>query len=626
MKKIEKLSDVFTNRKEIEKQVDGIFEFLKMVHPTAAEERFHHPIEIRFLHRNEEGTKGLHSCNLFGLNEKSKLHLISKIEEYADKSICMYYSAFKYDQSYECELKRTARNGRKYTIIGKPQKIQKASALGTQELAMDFDNINYEEFTVYKNILNSLGIEFVIVFSGHGFQSHILLDRYYEDPTLFEVFTGKLKKLGFNIDTVIVDPSRVLRLPYTVNFKEFDRQKNKIGSPVAVETSIIESTEKRYSVDFVFAKLDELIEKRNQLLEEEQDNMIDDFISIVAPEWNEDNSGTSTAVVDEKAEKKASKPKKEETKQKEKKKTEHTVKTEKYFAELYKHIKFEKLKSQIKAILMGVDEGVRNDALLFLLPFLRNELGLTLNQATETLKIWGENCSPRYLPDFVALEVERLWEYNNKATYGKYTNGLEEIYGKLDIIHAVVSDRQIAIENRLFRVIDKLEGPALKIYLTMKMMEKEENKKEFTKEEIAERAEITIRTVTNGMQSLVLTKLINKKKSVKKQDGEKVTFSINTLGTDKYGFTKIETATVELMIIKKLSKYEFAFYVFMCAKTWSSTESILFMSRESIAEAIGSSSETTISKITDKLAKLKFIRKETDKMGKTLICKYTLLK
>lgn len=622
MEKITKLSDVFDSKEETKRRVDEIFEFLRVMHPTATEERFHNPIEIRFLERKETGTVGLHSCSLFGLNETSKQFLIEKIEEYGDKSTCMYFSPYKYDYYKECELKKTKRNGEKYTTIGQPMKIKKINALGTQVLAMDFDNMNYATFLTEKERLDALGIETYVTYTGHGFQAFILLDKYVEDTTLFETFTKKLLLLGFKVDSKIVDPSRVLRLIATINFKEFDLTQYPAGERNVFETKVMQTTEKRYSVDEIFSILDQAIEAQSEVEPEEEEDW-----KIFDAFWGE-KTVTEPKPQEIKAEKKTEKPPvpKEKGVKKKQKETEHSIKGEQYFVELYKHLDFKNLQSQLKQILMGVDQGVRNDALLFLLPFLKNELGLPVKEIKETLAAWGENCSPAYEPAFVSAEVDRLLKYDVKTTYGKYTHELEELYGKLSITHAVVSDREIAIENRLFKVIDKLEGAALKIYLTLKLLEKEEGKRVFTKEEIASRAEVDPKTIQRGMKCLVLTKLVNKKASANKQTGEKYMYSVNTLGSDVYGYTKIQTATVELMIIRNLSKFEFAFYVFMCAKTWSSTESILYMSQENIAEAIGSTSQSAISKITDKLAKLKFIRKEVKKDGLKTICQYTLLK
>lgn len=625
---INKSDNPIKDLKEIEQKVEKIFSFLAKVHPSAMEEGFHNPIEIRFLHRHEDGTSGLHSANLFGLNEKSKKHFVESIVNYADKNICTYYSGYKYDYNYKCELKRKKRNGEHYTIYGQPRKIKTESALGTQELVADFDSMNFEEFSFYNNILKSVGIESLVVFTGHGYQLHILLDQYHEDNTLFSKFTKKLLELGFKVDGSIGEQARVLRLPYTLNCKEFDGKKFKTDTPTAIETKLIETTDKRYSKEFVFKKLDELIAERERSLYQERKDGEEEFMALMAPDWV-----AETPLPSKVAEKKTAKNKvkaKQELKNEEsesKQESSHAIRTEQYFANRYEHLNFMKLKSPLKFILMGVDEGIRNDALLFLLPFLRNDLGLSIQQVKETLTVWGENCFPPYSPGFVSNEVERLWKYDNKATYGRYGKALEDIYGALEIFHVVVSDRQIAVENKLFKVLDKLDGAALKVYLTMKLLEKEEELTQFSNEDIIERAKISESTFKRAMKSLVLTKLINKKvMGISKKSGGKYKYSINTLGNEIYGYTKLETATVDLIIRDSLSKYEIAFFVFLCAKTWSSTAKVLYMSRENIAEAIGSSSETTISKITDKLAKLKFIRKKTEQYGRKKICEYTLIK
>ena len=62
-------------------------------------------------------------------------------------------------------------------------------------------------------------------------------------------------------------------------------------------------------------------------------------------------------------------------------------------------------------MLYKTPEGLRNDTLLFLVPYLRNTLKLSEKQVIETIKVWGSRCTTPYTSDFAEDEAKRILNY-----------------------------------------------------------------------------------------------------------------------------------------------------------------------------------------------------------------------
>ena len=122
-----------------------------------------------------------------------------------------------------------------FLIIDILNKIAVNNAIGTQILIADFDNITEDEFILEKIKLAKIGIETLDVFTGHGFQSIILLDNPTEDKELLRKFTNLMLSKGFKVDYKIKDCARIMRLIEVWNCKEFTKSEYK--NPMAIKTT-----------------------------------------------------------------------------------------------------------------------------------------------------------------------------------------------------------------------------------------------------------------------------------------------------------------------------------------------------------------------------------------------------
>lgn len=602
-----KRKELMVSSEELNQKGKEMFRFLSLIHPSAAtDEKNKGAIEVRFLLRGEFGTIGLNSFNTWGSEEKDELQLVKKLEEYNGFSCCTYYSLYTYDYHQEVDGK-------------KPRKIQKASALYTEALAIDFDGLSEEEFLNEKQRLVELGIKTLDMFSGHGYQSIVLLNEKCHDITLLEKFTKLLLQKGFKVDEKMIDPARIFRMPFTFNCKAFckgDKYYNP-ENPTGIPTFIYAEIDKRYAVSEVFDKLSTLEDKPFDT--SDMEHLLEAFggkDEKVAPVAME----TKREVKKEEI-KKTKAPKKTETK-KEKKNVE--IKTKDEFKELYKHLEFDKLPQAIQDMLMGTPHGLRNDVLLFIIPFLRNSLGLGVKEIIETLEIWGEHCDPQISKEEIRSEVLRLGAYDLQAKYGRYTEGLEEFYGPL-VIEEWIDDDEIIIMNEFFDKLKAVSDGAVQLYLAIRLLEHLDEKQNFTKEEICEFMGISESTFKRYASSATKESLITKKKkNVYKKEGQTYEYYANPFLSPSKGFTRIKSSLIQTLLRERFTGGEVSFYLYVKYQT-NNKNKTCFTSQTKLAEALGKKSHSTISKMTDTLHAKRFIRKKTEKKGRMLHSTYRLL-
>ena len=198
---------------QLKEQFDTIVEFLSAVHPTLLLQEGYKPcIEIRPILRSEKKEYILNrSLNLWDLSDASLKRLMSFLDRHNGKPTCIYYSVFSFDNNMDA----VTAQGKK----AKTGKITKMSALNTDEIALDFDKIGYNEFIEIKERFEAMGIYAIWVFSGHGYQAHILLDKSLSDKNMLKRAVYKFRSKGFDCDEACIDPARVMRLPGTFNCK-----------------------------------------------------------------------------------------------------------------------------------------------------------------------------------------------------------------------------------------------------------------------------------------------------------------------------------------------------------------------------------------------------------------------
>lgn len=556
---------------QIEKQLNKQIRFLKAVYPWLAEDNYQDgAIELRPIKRCKDA-KYVRSYNTWRLEEKDINSLRNFLKLINGQGYCLYYSLFSFDY--------TKTSGRQ------KGKINNDNALYTSVLAMDFDDITWEEFQTEKQKLINLGIETIDIFTGHGFQSLILLKEKVFDKEIIKKFTELLTSKGFKVDGAITDCARVFRMPYSFNCKSLDI-KNKHFNQGIKPTTDISWTEKRYNLVDVFKALNTLptvIEQTNPLTEIDIKTIKTEPVTI--------------------AEKKVELDKIKEIK---------NIKIENLNSLYGEYIDVERLPEPIQKMLQGTQSGLRNKVMLFIIPFFRNSLGLNIQTIKGILTIWGSLCTPNLNKEYIEKETDRIYKYGFKGQQGKYSEELRKAYGYLEF-NKFTRQNKILIPNSIFDDFDVINDGAVRIYLAMKLTEQIEGIKEFTKQDIQQSANIVERTLERNIKDLVAMGYIGKRKSNRRQ-GEQYIYYINPYFSSVNGFTMLENILVKSML-NELTDGEMKLYSYLCMMIGNSKNDC-WASQKYLAKKIGKKGQNAISMMTDNLQLKKYITKKTiDKDG-----------
>lgn len=566
---------VFTDI-QIEKQLIKQIRFLKAIYPWLSEDNFQDgAVELRPIKRDKEA-KYIKSYNTWRLEEKDINSLRDFLNLLNGQGYCLYYSLFTLDYN---------------KTSGKQKgKINLDNALYTSVLASDFDNITWEEFKVEKQKLTNIGLETIDIFTGHGFQSLILLKEKVWDKEIIKKYTKLLISKGFKVDTAIVDCARVFRMPYSFNCKSLD-PKNKHYMEGIVPTTDVNWTEKRYHLADVFKALNTLPTVIEQM---EELNIKEIKIEPVTIK-----------------EKKIQLDKIREIK---------NIKIENLNTSYETYIDIERLPEPIQKMLQGTPSGLRNNVMLFIIPFLRHTLGLNIQTIKSILTIWGSLCTPALDREFIDKEVDRIYKYGFKGQQGKYTTELREAYGYLEF-NKFTRKNKILIPNSIFEDFDVICDGAVKIYLAMKLTEQIEGIKEFTQKEIVEISQISRSTFFKNTNDLLSMGYVCKKRANRRL-GEEYIYYINPYFSSIDGFTMLENAVVQLML-NKLTDGEMKLYSYLCFMIGSSKNDC-WASQKYLAKKIGKKDHSSISKMTGELVKKKYITKKTVEKDNIKHCIYNL--
>lgn len=474
-----------------------IKDFLELVHPFLKEDAFKNEcIELRAIARQKSiKTRNINFWRLD--DEKSQSYLEKFYSSISDKPYCIYYSVFSLDSN-----KKTYRPDGSEFPKGY---INSQNSVFTQILVADFDKIQKEEYLKYYNQFLDMGIEPLSVFTGHGYQLIILLKEKCYDKSILKYFNRALLEKGFPVDEQVIDSARVMRLPYTYNNKEFDKSNSyHTDTPKRIETYILHSTAKRYSVEKVFSALGK---------------------SINISDSSSDKKSIITKVPIE-TRKKDNVPKS-------------------YDMEF-----FDRLPKAIQNMLTETREHFRNSVLLFLVPYFRNTENLSVEEIKDIMSVWATRCKPPLDIYYIRSEVERLLNYEFDGKCGKYGDDLRKEFGDLNLdayFKIDVKTGDVVFPNTFFKLYDSLHPCAIKIYLMLKVKEHLLDKKEFTIEEIAEYTNTAVKTLYKYLPDLIKFSLIYKKKACRKTNTpalymlpEKYDFS--------QGYTLINAGVIENMI------------------------------------------------------------------------------
>lgn len=558
---------VFTDI-QIEKQLIKQIRFLKAIYPWLSEDNFQDgAIELRPIKRDKEA-KYIKSYNTWRLEEKDINSLRDFLALLNGQGYCLYYSLFTLDYN---------------KTSGKQKgKINLDNALYTSVLGADFDNITFDEFKAEKQKFINLGLETIDIFTGHGFQSLILLKEKVWDREIIKKYTKLLISKGFKVDTAIVDCARVFRMPYSFNCKSLD-PKNKHYMEGIVPTTDVNWTKKRYHLADVFKALNTLPTVIEQM-----------------EELNIKEIKTEPVTIKEK---KIQLDKIREIK---------NIKIENLNSLYAEYIDIERLPEPIQKMLQGTPSGLRNNVMLFIIPFLRHTLGLNIQTIKSILTIWGSLCTPALDREFINKEVDRIYKYGFKGQQGKYTTELREAYGYLEF-NKFTRQNKILIPNAIFNDFDVINDGAVKIYLSLKLAEQVDGIKEFTQKEIEDISQISRRTFFRNINDLLSMGYVCKKRANRRL-GEEYIYYINPYFSSINGFTMLENAVVKLMLTE-LTDGEMKLYSYLCMMI-GSNKSDCWASQKYLAKKIGKKCHSAISKMTDELVQKKYITKKTlDKDG-----------
>jgi len=241
---------------QLEEQLQTAIRFLSAVHPgLLKQDGFRPAIELRpiprGISRDHESYYSLTwSLNLWDLSEKSVERLRQFLSRHNGQQTCLFYSVFTYDNSKKTLTKKG--------VPAKTGKITTAGALWAEEIALDFDNITFDDYIELVDRFEAMGLYALWVSSGHGFQAHILLDKPLDDKTLLKKFVYKFRSKGFACDDNCTDPARVMRLPGTFNKKCFKEKKYEAERANPPACRIVQESAERYSLDYILTQLDKL--------------------------------------------------------------------------------------------------------------------------------------------------------------------------------------------------------------------------------------------------------------------------------------------------------------------------------------------------------------------------------
>ncbi|HHX61496.1 MAG TPA: hypothetical protein GX707_12425 [Epulopiscium sp.] len=562
---------------QLKSQVNKQINFLRAVYPYLSEDEWTDScMEIRPLKRDKNDSTFFRSFNSYHLNEKDEQYLLKFMEHVNGKGVCLYYSVFTFNRDFQA-----------LRADGKPfqkGKINKQNALFTSVLVMDFDGITEDEYLEYKTIFKSLGIETWDIMSGHGYQLIILLDQKIYDKDILRKFTELLISRGFKADPAITDAARVMRLPYSFNCKALDAQSSLFKSGHVIPVQVLEETTVRYNIIDIFKKIGSLpivIEESTPLtsidlkmIDSNSQPLLPTTLKIRAPKNIEEIQAIDLDNL----------------------------------TTLYsKFLNIEQLDEPIQKMLNGTVDGLRNQVLMFLVPFLRNTLGFNMQIIQEIMTLWGERCHPSLQKDFIFSEINRIYEYGLRSKSGKYTTELMKAYGFFEL-DKYTRKNKVLLPNAVFEDFFQIPDGAIRIYLALHMATITKNMTNFTPIEISDTCGISARTFYRNIDSLTKLGYICKKRANKK-DNKEYTYYINPYFNSTKGFVLLETATIELMF-DRLTNGEIKLYSYLAHMT-GSTRTTCFASQKYLAKKIGKAAHNSISMMTDSMHTKNFITKTT---------------
>lgn len=577
---------------EAQEQLETICHFLSLVHPSlvTAPDGFRPGVEIRPIPRGKKDFALYKSFNLWDLSEDTISRLRDFLALHYGQPTCIYYSVFTYDNHMKALTKRGTQ--------AKAGKITVASALDTSEIALDFDGIGPEEYIKLVSRLEDMGIYALWVFTGHGFQAHILLDTPLQDKDILQKFVYLVRAKGFDCDPACVDPARVMRLPGTRNNKCFASESyaNERNDPPRCQITM--ESDRRYELSRLISSFEAL-----PTVSREDEEI---YFNGGKPSKESNSSGTKTAG-------------------KGKKKTEQSASDEDSF-ELrrvdYPYIHAFDLPEAIMKMLSYTPEGYRNKVLGTLLKYFLKQHRLGKDALHQIFSIWAkEACDPVYDEEEFEKDFNRFYYFGGL----NYDPSMARKFGSIDFSGLIeLRKKDVVIPHKFFKLFGELSGQAIRLYLAIKMLEHTEE--ECTAVKLTELLDISIRSFRRSIVELTDCHLIFTKKGVTRNKIPD-TYHSDHFNTAKDGYiplpyNDIKAYVTELYEPGSRGNGELKLYLYLVWKFYSRN---IFVSQKTLGENLGLA-QNSISVIVNKLHSRHFLKIEKKYYRGLESCRYTLLR
>lgn len=567
------------NKDEIRSDFEDIWTFLKTVHhdidPKWNEEYLlkGHTIDLAVEIRPLRSDKGL-------MNRYYKPHYIFRFDDKEKERFWKYYYQL-------CKVKKRRGTNEEYVIPhclyhsvyaidlniipinsrGDEAKtrLAKNTAHCTSLIALDLDNVTYEQYLEIKNKFTDLKLFSVDLFTGHGYQMSFVLDFPSTDLTLLDQFyhlANDIMKIT-EADDKVIDCARVLRCG-GYNSKAVLKGDKHFGEEV-IKTQIIATTNERYSVSEFFKKCGgEYIPNKRPLNGRRYNSG-----SVEAYQYWDEHEGYISRVARQEF-------KKIEKARKGAKSSEITTLE---LDKLYPQLDINKLPDGVKAMLYGFREHYADNVLFFLTLKLRL-MGYSEEIVVDCMKTLASLDTYDYAWDEDYVENKTRNVFNSRWKNAKKTDyeSLECEFGPLEIdfneIITLKKATTINIQRSLFvqkriktdtyietvpTVISKITAPAFTLWLSMLLADSdcfERNDKHcaFRIEDLMKLTNKSINRAREAVESLVSARLVDKKSDVNKKQKNSYVYYLNQHLDFSKGYTPVEKSLIDNLLMKNQLK------------------------------------------------------------------------
>lgn len=616
-------SDIFEvmphlNENEIRQDFEQIWTFLTLIHheidPHWNESyglklnRIDLAIEIRPL-RSDKGQSGRYHrpYYIFNFSEASKekfwewYRKLCKVkkrratkEEYVLPH-CLYHSVFALDYQIP-----------PYNSKNKPASTKLAvnTAHCTTILALDIDDVDHKTYLKYKKKFTKVGIYSNDIFTGHGYQLYFILKTPTTDLTVMEQFFHLCKDILKikEADQKVVDCARILRLG-GYNSKGVLEGDKHFGQGV-IKTQIMATTEERYDIQDIFAKLGGEYKPNKRPLNCPRWSE-SEFYAIYEPEtypyWDEHKGYVSKETKD--------RLKKQSKSQNKKTNTGSVVKALS-LSELHPKLNIDSFPEGVKAMLYGFKKH-HADNTLFYLTLQLKDMGYSEEVVVETLLTIAEQRTYGY-PwedlEYVENKTRSVFHSNYKNSKKTDFLNLQKAYGSLSFEDEMIFKKadSIKIERNLFSaelnsnttLIIKHSKGSFRLWLILLLTAHDfamvyKKQRLFTFEEIQKLYGKTEKPTREAIKILMKLNWIDKKSDVSKQSNEKYVYFVNHFSIKRAenseNFTSIPKGSISNILKDVASKTinERALIVYFYLRFRLDQDTEMELSQQTIATVLG---------------------------------------